>query len=197
MRIFRQEELLADERTHIASLTPDPKNARVHNPRNIGLIVEALHEVGAARSIVIDEHNVILAGNGAIEAAADAGIERVRIIDADGDEIIAVRRSNLTDRQKVLLALYDNRAAELAQWDTGMLADIADAMGADIGQLWREDELAAVLAAARTVSGTHDGGILNQPIDGEARESGAAGGRSAADSEPSCTCPSCGYEFIP
>lgn len=100
--------------SHLKDLTPDPKNARKHTPRNIGTIVDALHDVGAGRSIVIDEHGVILAGNATTEAAAEAGITKVRVIDTDGDEIIAVRRSNLTPEQKTKLALYDNRAAELA-----------------------------------------------------------------------------------
>jgi hypothetical protein len=48
------------------------------------MVVDALHEVGAARSIVIDENSVILAGNGVTEAAAEAGITKVRIIDVAG-----------------------------------------------------------------------------------------------------------------
>ncbi len=58
----------------IADLKPDSRNARKHNQRNLNMIVDALHKVGAARSIVIDEDGVILAGNGVVEAAADAGI---------------------------------------------------------------------------------------------------------------------------
>ena len=62
--------------TTLADLIPDPRNAREHNPRNIGMIVDSLHQVGAARSIVIDENNVILAGNGVVEAAPDAEASR-------------------------------------------------------------------------------------------------------------------------
>ena len=47
---------------------------------------------GAARSIVIDEGNVVLAGNGTTDAAAEAGIAHVRVVEAAGDELIAVRR---------------------------------------------------------------------------------------------------------
>ncbi|MAH46751.1 hypothetical protein CMI37_13060 [Candidatus Pacearchaeota archaeon] len=126
--------------TTIADLKPDPRNVRQHNPRNIGMIVNALQQVGAARSIVLDEDNVILAGNGVIEAAAEAGIERVRIIEADGEEIIAVRRSGLTAEQKQKLALYDNRTAELAEWDTEALADIGEEL--DLGEFFTGTELA-------------------------------------------------------
>ncbi|MEO5896888.1 MAG: hypothetical protein ABIS06_14420 [Vicinamibacterales bacterium] len=73
--------------THIGHLTADPLNRRLHNPRNIGMVVDALHKVGAARSIVIDEDGIILAGNDKQTAAlatwdldqlradADAGLD--------------------------------------------------------------------------------------------------------------------------
>ena len=130
----------------IAQLKPDPRNARKHNPRNIGMIVNALQQVGAARSIVIDEDDVVLAGNGVIEAAAEAGIERLRVIEADGEEIIAVRRSGLTAEQKQKLALYDNRTAELADWDADVLAGIGEDL--DLGELFYDGELAEVLGQA-------------------------------------------------
>lgn len=128
---------------HIGDLTHDPRNARKHNPRNVGQIVNAMHDVGAARSIVIDEDGVILAGNATIEAAAQAGIERLRIVDADGEEIIAVRRSGLTPEQKTRLALADNRAAELAEWDTDVLAELSAEV--DLSGMWHDWELAALV----------------------------------------------------
>ncbi|MBP8974408.1 MAG: DNA modification methylase [Anaerolineae bacterium] len=114
--------MVGESISNIADLKPDSKNARKHNQRNLNMIVDALHEVGAARSIVIDENGVILAGNGVVEAAADAGIERVQVVDADGETIIAVRRTGLTDKQKTRLALLDNRTAELADWDAEAIA---------------------------------------------------------------------------
>lgn len=107
--------------THIKDLKPDRKNRRKHNPRNISMIEQSLNEVGAGRSIVIDENNNILAGNGTVEAAAQAGITRVQVIEADGDTLIAVKRTGLNDEQKRKLALYDNRTAELAEWDIEQL----------------------------------------------------------------------------
>ena len=131
--------------TPISSLLPDPRNARRHTDPNLALIVDALREVGAARSIVVDETGTILAGNATVEAAGKAGIDRVRIIEADGAELIAVRRSDLTHEQKRRLALLDNRTAELAEWDTDMLASLAEET--DLSGLWEPDELAELLAA--------------------------------------------------
>ncbi len=123
----------------IADLKPDPRNARRHSPRNIGMIEKALGEVGAARSIVIDEDGMVLAGNGVLEAATNAGIERVQVVDADGETIIAVRRRGLTPEQKTKLALYDNRTAELAGWEPVVLGDIGKDI--DLGDLFTPVEL--------------------------------------------------------
>jgi hypothetical protein len=131
---------------HLRDLTPDPANRRAHNPRNVGVIVDALHAVGAARSIVIDENNVVLAGNATIDAAAEAGIEHVRVVEASGHELIAVRRRGLSAEQKRALALADNRAAELATWDLDQLrADAAD--GLDLASFFEPAELADLLGA--------------------------------------------------
>lgn len=129
----------------IADLTPDPRNARRHGPRNVRLIVDALQDVGAARSIVIDEKGTILAGNATCEAAAEAGITRVRVVDADGKTLIAVRRTGLTKAQKARLALYDNRTAELAEgWDPDILRQLSTEM--DLSGMFTNEELSALLA---------------------------------------------------
>lgn len=140
---------------HIGQLLADPANRRKHNARNIGMVVDALQQVGAARSIVIDENNVIMAGNGVTEAAAEAGITKVRVIDAEGDELIAVRRSGLTDDQKRKLAIYDNRSGELASWDVEQLKkDAAD--GLDLASFFFTDELDALFAGSETAAGKTD-----------------------------------------
>ena len=71
----------------LRDLNPEPQNARKHTPRNVAMVVDALQEVGAARSIVIDEKGVVLAGKATIEPAGQA--RRVKVVDADGREIIA------------------------------------------------------------------------------------------------------------
>ncbi len=137
--------------SHIKDLTTDPANRRAHNPRNIGMVVDALQAVGAARSIVIDEDNVILAGNGVVEAAGEAGITRVRVVEADGQEIIAVRRTGLSAAQKRHLAIADNRGAELATWNLEQLAaDQKD--GLDLSPFFFDDELKTLLASKTVVT---------------------------------------------
>jgi len=133
---------------HIGQLKPDTRNPRKHNPRNIGMIVDSLHHVGAARSIVIDEDDNILAGNGVVEAAAQAGIERVRVVEADGQELIAVRRRGLTQEQRQKLKYYDNQTGAIAEWDAGRIAaDISQGM--DLKGIFDAQELADIMASVK------------------------------------------------
>lgn len=124
--------------THVGQLLPDRRNARKHNPRNIGVITDSLQAVGAARSIVIDEADVVLAGNGVLEAAAEAGITKVLVVDADGETIVAVRRSGLTQAQKHRLAIDDNRANDLSEFDDEVMREFA-AEGFEFPQ-WHPEE---------------------------------------------------------
>lgn len=129
--------------TSIQDLRSDHRNARKRTDRSASLIAESLQRYGAARSIVIDEEGRILAGNGTVEGAKAAGIEKVRIIETEGDELIAVRRAGLTEEQKVGLALADNRTSDLSEWDGLMLHELA--ADQDLAPWFEEDELAALL----------------------------------------------------
>lgn len=109
--------------------------------------MRSLEEVGAARSIVIDEDGRILAGNGTAEAAAQIGIDKVKVVEADGNTIIAVRRRGLTPAQKTALALYDNRTSDLSEFDPDILAGML-AEGVDLSPFFYDDELKSILIEA-------------------------------------------------
>jgi len=130
--------------TSINSLLPDHKNARKRTDRSASLIKESIDRYGAARSIVIDEDNRILAGNGTIEGAKAAGIKNVRIIETDGQEVIAVRRTGLSEDEKIGLALADNRTSDLSEWDQEMLRRLSEEH--DISPWFEQDDLDELLA---------------------------------------------------
>jgi len=111
--------------TSINDLQNDHKNARKRTDRSSKLIKESLQKFGAARSIVIDENNRILAGNGTIAGAKAAGIKNLKVIETDGNEIIAVKRTGLSEDEKVGLALADNRTSDLSEWDINMLEELS------------------------------------------------------------------------
>ena len=130
--------------TSINSLLSDHKNARRRTDRSAELIKESLQRYGAARSIVIDEDNRILAGNGTIEGAKAAGIKNVRIIETDGTEVIAIQRTGLSEDEKVGLALADNRTADLSEWDQAMLHSLSQEH--DLSPWFEQEDLNELLA---------------------------------------------------
>jgi DNA modification methylase len=129
--------------TSIKDLKSDHKNARKRTDRSAKLIAESLQRYGAARSIVIDEDNRILAGNGTIEGAKAAGIKNIRVIETDGTEIIAVKRTGLSEDEKIGLALADNRTSDLSDWDKDMLQQLSAEH--DLTPWFDADDLAEIL----------------------------------------------------
>lgn len=109
----------------MSELTKDPNNARRHTDRNKALIRQSLEELGAFRSIAVDGDDVIRAGNGVFEQAQELGL-KVRIVEAAPDELIAVKRPDLTGDKAARAALYDNQTAELSEWDAEVLGILAD-----------------------------------------------------------------------
>ena len=133
----------------ISDLRSDHKNARKRTDRSAALIKESITRYGAARSIVIDEENRILAGNGTIEGAKAAGIKNVRIIETEGDEIIAVKRTGLTEDQKIGLALADNRTSDLSEWDKEMLHQLSEEH--DITPWFQAEDLAEIMGEVEVI----------------------------------------------
>lgn len=125
----------------LSTLTPDQRNARRRTERSHASLEKSLERFGAARSIVIDEDGRILAGNGTFEAAGAIGIDKVLVVDSDGDTLVAVRRSGLSEAEKIELALRDNRTSDLSVFDPGTMVELVEAHPeVDITDLWTEVE---------------------------------------------------------
>jgi hypothetical protein len=159
---------LAGMTVPIASLTPDPSNARVHPERNMRAIMESLAAFGQVKPIVVRaEGMVVMAGNGGLEAAKRLGWTE-----------IAASVVEMDDATAAAYGLADNRTAELATWDFATVARlerlIQEAGGEAIG--WSQDELAALRV--------HD--WTQPPTDFPEVDEGI---------EVEHTCPRCGYRF--
>ena len=72
------------------------------------------------------------------------GSKNVRIIETDGTEVIAVRRTGLSEDEKVGLALADNRTSDLSDWDQEMLRKLSEEH--DIEPWFDQDDLDELLA---------------------------------------------------
>lgn len=102
----------------------DRRNYRKHSEENKRLIQKSLLECGTGRSIVIDNENEIIAGNGVFEQALELGIP-VKVIETDGNELIAVKRKDLNrnDEKRNKLAILDNSTSDLSEFDYDLLKE--------------------------------------------------------------------------
>lgn len=96
----------------IGALRPNPRNARTHSKKQIGLIKASIEKFGQTKPVIADDNNVILAGHGFVEAARLAGLSRVSVI----------RLGHLTEAQKRAYLIADNKIAERAGWNREILA---------------------------------------------------------------------------
>lgn len=128
-------------------ITLDPNNARLHPDDNLAMIRRSLEEVGAGRSIVIDGDNVLRAGHGVYSQARALGL-KVKVIDAEPDTLIAVKRNDLHGDAAIRYALYDNASSDKSHWDADVLRRIADTDRHMLDGILSDSELAALARAA-------------------------------------------------
>lgn len=105
----------------------DKRNYRKHNDRNKELINKSLKECGAGRSIVIDNDNEIIAGNGIYEQAQKLGL-KTKVIETDGSELVVVKRTDLAtdDEKRKQLAVMDNSTSDSSEFDFELLSSDFD-----------------------------------------------------------------------
>src|SRR5271166_5080199 len=110
-KIERTAARLAVRWLPVEALTPDPRNARVHVPRQVARIADSILAFGFNVPILIDEKGGVLAGHGRVLAARRLGLKEVPTITVD----------HLTESESRAFMIADNRLAELASWDDGRL----------------------------------------------------------------------------
>ena len=104
----------------IKDLKFDNKNFNRHTEFGMGLLEKSLNKFGAGRSILVDKDNNIIAGNGIVEAAANAGLTKTKVVETTGDELVVVKRTDvaLDSAQGREMALADNATAQAdLEWD--------------------------------------------------------------------------------
>lgn len=113
----------------IDQLIADEHNFNKGTTKGRKLMKQSLKKFGAGRSILVDKNGRIIAGNKTVEAATDSGIKRVRIIETDGTELVAVKRTDidLDSPEGREMALADNATADKnINWDKVELENVAD-----------------------------------------------------------------------
>ena len=115
----------------IGDLTPDPRNANRGTERGVGMLERSLRQYGADRSILVDKHGVVIAGNKTLEQAAALGLD-VEVVRTDGTKLVAVQRTDLdlaTDQDAKELGVVDNRSGQVGlDWDPPNLETVLGGM---------------------------------------------------------------------
>ena len=101
------------ETVAIGKLQSDPDNARKHSKKNLEAIAGSLKRFGQRKPIVVTGANIVIAGNGTLEAAKSLGWSEI---------VVAYTPSDWSYEDARAYALADNRTAELAEWDNDKLA---------------------------------------------------------------------------
>ena len=131
----------------LADLTPDSRNVNQGTPQGAAVIEDSLRTYGAGRSIVVDRNGAVIGGNKTLEGAASVGLNKIRVVQTQGDELVVVQRTDLdleNDPRARGLALVDNRASEVSYSpDEALLAEM-------LAELTENDE------AARAAAGYSD-----------------------------------------
>lgn len=101
----------------VGSLQPDPRNARTHPKRQLDQLRASILQFGFTNPILVDEAGVLIAGHGRLLAAKEIGLPTVPVIELAG----------LSDAEKKVLRLADNKIALNAGWDLEILKlELAD-----------------------------------------------------------------------
>jgi ParB-like chromosome segregation protein Spo0J len=165
------------ETIDITDISQDPANVRKHSRRNLDAIKASLRAFGQQKPIVVDDRNVILAGNGNYEAAKELGWSEIQIV-----------RTRLTGTSAVAYAIADNRTAELAEWDDTALAEQLRALQSE------EFDVEAAGFTGEEIDG------LIEKLAGEIVpdfQPGTIDDQGRLDQKAKTTCPECGHEFTP
>ena len=92
-------------------LIPCPANARLHSARQVAQIAKSIEATAFANPILIDEDGVIIAGHGRLLATKKLKLAEAPVVILPG----------LTEVQKRLLRVADNKIALNASWDIDLL----------------------------------------------------------------------------
>src|SRR3954468_4126663 len=123
----------------LTDVRPDDRNANAGTERGRAMVEASLRRFGAGRSILVDRHGRIIAGNTTHEAAIDIGLTDAVIVKTDGTKLVVVQRTDLDIDSPAgrALAVADNRTSEVGlSWDPGVLAELAADEAIDLSMMF-------------------------------------------------------------
>lgn len=188
----------------ISDLKFADRNVRIHGDRQIKEYIRSIEMFGQVRPLVIDEDNVVICGNGLLQAFQKMGKETAECYVITG----------LSKNKKKKLMLADNKIYELginnqAEFDN-MLKDLAG----DIDIPGYDEELLKALSDSLTENDffipSNDNNVESQETQGKTptatmtiqkpavqqiNSGGEISTENFSDDKFNCTCPKCGFKF--
>ena len=152
----------------ITQLIPDGRNANAGTARGGSMIERSLREYGAGRSVLVDKHGVLIAGNKTVEAAVSAGINDVVLVPTDGKTLVVVQRTDLdisTDVRAKELGIADNRAGEVSlKWDADVLLELQE-QSVEMEKFFRDTEWDSLIETSTNDEGEEIPEMTLQPFE--------------------------------
>jgi DNA modification methylase len=135
---------------NIRDLRPDPKNLNRGTARGKEAVLSSIEAYGLGRAIVVDRDDQIIAGHTTAACAEAAGLDDAVVVETTGDQLVIVRRTDLSlsadDGRARGLGIADNRSSELGlNWDLKALGEQLKAVAVPTA-LFGDRELAAILS---------------------------------------------------
>lgn len=109
------------ERRKISEIKPAKRSARNHSKKKINNLSAGIERYGYIDPIIIDENDRVIAGHARLAAAKKIGMDWIEVI----------KISHLSETEKKAFAIFNNRIAELSEWDFGVLKLEYDDIEAD------------------------------------------------------------------
>ena len=161
---------------NIADLKHVDGNTRLHSDRQLREYVRSLEMFGQIRPLVIDENNVVLAGNGLLAALRKMGKTTAACHVVEG----------LTDRQKKKLMLADNKIFQLGEDNTFAFEEALRELSGDLDiPGYSADILKNLASDLKAVD----------ELKSESAEKKSRSPRKSKTAIEQVTCPHCGKKF--
>lgn len=112
---------------NISDLKFDDKNFNKHTKKGKSLINQSLSRNGFGRSVLVDKDGRLISGNGITEQALDLGKEKAIIVETTGEQLVVVKRNDLSldSKEGREMALADNVTAAVdLDWDEEALMQV-------------------------------------------------------------------------
>ena len=171
----------------IEELAQDRHNFNRGNEQGQELMERSFKELGAGRSILLDRNGNIIAGNKSQKAAIAAGIKRVRVVETTGDELVAVKRTDvdIDSAEGRKMAYLDNLTTQVnLTWDqTELEAVQADVEGFDVADFGFDIEDLAEVSDIMSYN-EEDDGTDEKPTKTETKKDAPAEETDEEETDP-------------